>query len=177
MYLVVRTQGDPLRWVDGVRRAIQEVDHDQPIDEITTLETWVSKSLARQRFNTLMLSLFAGLGTILAAVGIYGLLWHLVAQRNHEIGIRMALGAQSRTILALVLQRGLTLTLIGLGLGLATAFASARLLENLLYGVRPSDPLTFLGIGAGVTGVALLASYLPARRAAQVDPIVSIQTK
>ncbi|HTQ78968.1 MAG TPA: ABC transporter permease [Thermoanaerobaculia bacterium] len=175
MYLLVRTNDDPLRWAGDVRRAIQAVDRDQPVDEITTLDLWIARSLSRQRFNTFMLTLFAGLGTILAAVGIYGLLWHLVTRRSHEIGVRMALGAQTRDILTLVLGRGVTLTVIGLAIGIFAAFLSTRLLESLLYGVRPGDPFTFLSIVLGLGLVALCASYLPARRASRVDPIVSIK--
>jgi putative ABC transport system permease protein len=175
MYLVARTSVEPMSLVQSVRREVQALDKDQPIAEEQTLDDWVSGSLSRRRFNTFMLTLFASLGMLLAVMGIYAVLSYSVSQRHHEIGIRMALGAQSGDVIRLILKRGMGLAGLGMLIGLAAAFAFTRVLEGLLYGVAPTDPLVFLAIGAGLMLVALVASYLPARRAAKFDPLVTLR--
>ena len=177
MYLVARTAGtvDPKSLVSSVRHQVLEVDRDQPVAEVRTLDERVSDSLAKQRFNTLMLTLFAGLGMALAVMGIYAVLSYSVSQRSHEIGVRMALGAQSGDVIRLILKRGMGLAMLGLLIGLAAALLFTRVLEGLLYGVQPTDPVVFVAIAAGLVLVALAASYLPARRAAKFDPIVTLR--
>jgi putative ABC transport system permease protein len=176
-YLLARTRVPPASVADAVRHAVLEVDRDQPIGKMTTMDEWISNSLAKRRFDTLMLTLFAGLGIFLAAVGIYGVLAYAVRRRNHELGVRIALGAGAGDIVRLVLRQGMTLTGIGLGVGLLLALFATRLLGGLLYQVKPTDPATFVGIVVGLLAVALLASYVPARRAARVDPIVSLKSE
>jgi ABC-type antimicrobial peptide transport system permease subunit len=158
-----------------VRRAVLELDRDQPISEVRTLEDHISGSLAKRRFNTFMLTLFAALGMALAVLGIYAVLSYSVSQRSHEIGVRMALGAQTGDVIRLILRRGMALALSGLVIGLAAALLFTRVLEGLLYGVRPTDPIVFAGIAVGLILVALLASWLPARRAARFDPIITLR--
>ncbi len=175
MNLVVHASVAPLGLVAPVRRAIQAVDRDQPVAEVTTMEDWISNSLAQRRFSTFMLSLFAALGLVLAIVGIYGVLSYSVSQRRQEMGVRLALGADGRNLILLVLRHGLTLTLAGLAIGVVTALILTRLIAGLLYEVQPTDPLTFAAITAGLLLVGLAASYVPARRASRVDPIVSLK--
>ena len=138
---------------------------------------WVDQSLARSRFSMVLLSLFAGLALALAAVGIYGLMAYLVGQSTKEIGIRMALGATTRSVLGLVLRQGLSLALSGAVLGLTAAVALARLMESLLFGVGGKDPVTFAAVALLLTGVAFVATYLPARRAAGTDPMASLRAE
>jgi putative ABC transport system permease protein len=175
MLLVLRTTSDPLGVAAAVREQVWSVDKDQPVANITTLERLASDALARPRFNTLLLAIFATLALVLAAVGIYGVLSYSVAQRTHEIGVRMALGAEHRDVLRLVLGQGIPLICIGIMLGLGGALVGARLLTSLLFGVRPSDPLTFILVALLLAAVALLACYLPARRAVKVDPMVALR--
>ncbi|HVQ28441.1 MAG TPA: FtsX-like permease family protein, partial [Vicinamibacteria bacterium] len=137
----------------------------------------VDQSLARSRFSMVLLSLFAGLALALAAVGIYGLMAYLVGQSTKEIGIRMALGATTRSVLGLVLRQGLGLALSGAALGLTAAVALARLMESLLFGVGGKDPVTFAAVAVLLTGVAFVATYLPARRAARTDPMASLRAE
>lgn len=134
-----------------------------------------SDSLSSLRFNTVALSIFAGLGLILATVGIYGVMAYSVGQRTHEIGIRMALGAQPGTVMRLVLGQGMLLVLIGVAVGLALSFGLTRILASLLYGVTATDPTTFVSVALVLSLVALLASYIPARRATKVDPLVALR--
>lgn len=175
MYLVAKTSVEPMSLVPSVRRQVQALDKDQPVAEVQTLEDRVSGSLSKQRFNTFMLTLFASLGMLLAVMGIYAVLSYSVSQRHHEIGIRMALGAQNGDVIWLILKRGMGLAGLGMVLGLTAALAFTRVLEGLLYGVAPTDPLVFCAIGAGLMLVALIASYLPARRAAKFDPLVTLR--
>jgi putative ABC transport system permease protein len=139
------------------------------------MEQVVSNSLHNQRVATGLLALFATLAMLLAAVGIYGMMAYSVSQRTHEIGIRMALGAERRDVLRLVVGHGMVLTLIGMAIGLAGAFGATRVLSSLLFGVRPTDLVTFAGVSTLLAAVALLASYIPARRATKVDPMVALR--
>ena len=173
-HLVVRTSVDPRGLVNAVRRSVHEVDKGQPVSDVKTMEEHVSASLARPRLDSAMVTAFAGLALTLAAIGLYGLMSYAVGQRTHEIGIRMALGAERRDVLRLILRQGLVLTFVGAGLGLAGAFGLTRLLANMLYGVTPTDPLTFAAVSAALIIVAGLASYVPARRATKVDPMVAL---
>lgn len=176
MSLMVRTSStDPASLAASLRREVQAVDKDQPVYNVKTLTQALSESLAPQRFSTLLLGIFAVIALLLAAVGIYGVMAYAVAQRTHEIGIRMALGAQQRDVLRLVVGQGLVLTLIGVACGLAAALVLTRLMTSLLYGVSATDPAIFIGIALLLTVVALLACYIPARRATKVDPMVALR--
>jgi putative ABC transport system permease protein len=158
-----------------VRKTVWEVDKDQPVSNIRTMNEVLSESIARQRFSMLLLGTFAAVALLLAAVGIYGVMSYSVTQRRNEIGIRMALGAQKRDVLKLTVGHGLKLVMIGVAFGLAGAFMLTRLMSSLLFGVRATDPATFVAISVILVGVALLASYIPARRATKVDPLVALR--
>jgi putative ABC transport system permease protein len=172
---LVRANGDPITIASSIRAAMREVDPDLPVSRLRSLEQVRNISVAPQRFNLSLFGLFAALALVLAAVGIYGVMAYSVAQRTREIGIRMALGAQRREVMKLVLGQGVRHAALGVILGLAGAFALSRLMASVLYGVRPTDPITFAGVTLIVAGVALLACYIPARRAMRVDPIVALR--
>lgn len=172
---VIRTSSNPLDLAAAVRNAVWQVDHDQPVIQVRTMDEVISESIWRQHFSASMLGIFAAIALLLAAVGIYGVLSYSVSQRTHEIGIRAALGATRSDVLRLVVGEGLFLTLIGVGSGVAAALGLTRLLASLLYGVRPRDPLTFIGLSLLLTAVALLAVCIPARRATKVDPMVALR--
>src|SRR5262245_4166280 len=175
MYLIVRGKASAESLIKSIRRAVQSVDPDQPIRRAQLLETAIATTVAPQRLVAVLLSLFAGLALTLAVVGIYGVMSYSVAQRRQEIGVRMALGAQSRDVLKLILRQGMTLALVGVGAGMLVSTALTRLMKGLLYGVGPNDPLTFVGIGLLLTVVTLLAAFIPARRATKVDPMVALR--
>jgi predicted permease len=175
MTLVIRTAGDPSNMAAAARGVIRSLDPEQPLTEVRTMESWVSESMERARFNTILLTVFAVVALILASVGIYGVMAYAVAQRTQEIGIRMALGAQARDVLKIVIIQGMTLALIGIAIGLLAAFALTRWMETLLFGVRPADPLTFTVIAAVFTTMAFIACWIPARRATKVDPVVALR--
>jgi putative ABC transport system permease protein len=173
--LLVRTASEPEAFVGAVRRAVQEADPNLPVYNVQTMSQVMSDSVAPQRLSMLLLSLFAGVAVVLSAVGIYGVMSYAVAQRTHEIGVRMALGAQGRDVLRMVVRQGMMLVLAGVVLGLGGAFAFARLMSGLLYGVSTTDPLTFAGVPVLLVGVALLACLIPARRATKVDPLEALR--
>ena len=162
---------EPATLINAVRLTVSKIDPEQAIHNIGTMEQRLSQSIAPQRFVALLLGLFAALALIQALIGIYGVMSYAVTQRRQEMGIRMALGAHPGNILSLVLKRGMKLTLIGLALGLMGAFASTRLLGDMLFGVKPIDPLTFAAMTLLLVGISLVACFLPARRATKVDPM------
>lgn len=172
---IVRTSGDPLALSRAIRNEMRQLDPGLPVRNLRTMDELVNRSIAPQRFNLSLLSLFSGLGLLLAAVGIYGVMAYSVSQRTHEIGLRMALGAQTRDVLKLVVKQGLVLSLIGVAIGLIASVALTRLMKNLLFGVSATDPLTLISVAVLLTGVALLACYMPARRATKVDPLVALR--
>jgi len=175
--LVARTDGDPLSLVAAVRGEVQAIDKDQPISHIRTMGDLVAGSVSERRFTLMLLTVFAGLALLLAAVGIYGVMSYSVEQRTREIGLRMALGAQTRDVFRLVVRRGMTLALIGSVIGLIAALGLTRMIKSLLFGVSATDPVTFLVITLLLALVAMLACYLPARRATKVDPLVALKAE
>jgi putative ABC transport system permease protein len=175
MTFVIRTQGDPASIAPAARTVIQTLDGEQPLADVRTMESLLADSVARARFNTLLLTVFAMVALILAAVGIYGVMSYAVTQRTHEIGIRMALGARTSHVLALVVKQGMTLAVVGVGVGLAASFALTRIMSSLLYGVTATDTLTFSLIPFVLASVALLACYIPALRATKVDPMIALR--
>jgi putative ABC transport system permease protein len=175
MVVLVRTQSDPHLLIPSLRAAVLAIDPNQPISNVSTMEKIVSDSIAQPRLNMLLMGLFGTLALVLAAVGIYGLLSYAVTQRTQEIGIRMALGARVTDVLNLVFKQGMTLVLIGEVIGLAGAFALTRLIRGLLFGVTPTDFTTFVAVAGMLAGVSLVATLIPARRAAKVDPLVALR--
>ena len=158
-----------------LREQVQAVDPELPVFGAQTLNETVSASLSERRFSMEMVGLFALTALLLAGLGIYGVISYLVSERTHEIGIRLALGAQRRDIMQMVLRQGLGLSIAGAAVGLVCALIVSHLMAGLLYGVRPTDPLTFAGVALLLIGVALLACYIPARRAIRVDPLVALR--
>jgi len=173
--LAVRTDGDPRALATEVRNVVRDVDADQPVFQIQTLEEAFATGMAPQRLAALLLAGFAAVALLLAMIGIYGVVAYSAAQRTREIGLRMALGAKPIDVLKLVLGQGMVLMLIGVGIGLAGALALTRVMSTLLYGVRPTDPPTFVCVSLLLGGAVLLASYIPARRAMKVDPMVALR--
>jgi predicted permease len=173
--IAARTTTDPVSVAAAVTREARAIDPNLPVYDVKTMDQWLSESLARRRFAMLALGLFALVAMILAAVGIYGVMSYSVAQRTREIGIRVALGAQTRNVLKLVISQGMLLAGAGVGAGLIAAFAITRVMGSLLFGVGATDPLTFAAIALLLAGVALLACWIPARRAAKVDPMIALR--
>jgi len=175
MTVLVRTANDPLSLVSTVREELQKLDPELPMAGVATMDQLLADSLSRSRFTMLLLGIFSAVALILASVGIYGLIAYSVTQRTQELGIRIALGAQRRDVLRLVLAQGTRLTLLGVALGVLAALALSRLLASMLFGVSVTDPLTFAGVAGLLAAVALLACFIPARRATRVDPIVALR--
>jgi len=177
--LVLRTPSGPMsgekNLAVSVKQALAEIDPNQPITNIMTMEDVLAASLGDYRFYMELLGIFAGVAVLLAAVGIYGVMSYSVSERTHEIGIRMALGAHRSDVLGLIARLWLKLTLIGVAIGVALALGVARLISSFLFGVKPTDPLTYAAVAVGLSAVALLACYLPARRAMKVDPLVALR--
>jgi ABC-type antimicrobial peptide transport system permease subunit len=174
--VVVRTRGEPLTMVRPIEQAVWSLDKDQSIGAVFTFDQAIGESVARPRLLLVLLGSFGVLGLGLGALGIYGVLAYLVSQRPREIGVRLALGAKPSAVSAMIVKRGLVLTGIGLGVGLAGAFALHRVMAGVLYGVASTDPATFVGVSVVLLGVATLGSWLPARRAAIVDPAVTLRS-
>ncbi len=173
--LVVRTAADPMSVAAAARREIHAVDPDQPVSNIRTMEEALDKEIGQRRLGMTLVAIFAGLALLLASLGIYGVLSYFVVQHTREIGVRMALGAARRDVLGLVMKKGMTLTLAGVGIGLSAAFGLTRLMSSLLYEVSAVDPATFAAVAALLTLIALLACYIPARRAMKVDPMIALR--
>jgi putative ABC transport system permease protein len=173
--LAIRTNGDPSNLAGAVRQIIREIDPDQPVSNVATMAEVLGTEAAQRRMGMIMLAGFAALALLLASLGIYGVLAYFVTQHTNEIGVRQALGATPRDILLLVLRKGMGLTLTGVAIGLAAAFALTRLMSSLLFGVTAADPLTFATVPLLLVVVALLACYIPARRATKVDPLVALR--
>jgi ABC-type antimicrobial peptide transport system permease subunit len=173
--LALRTGPEPLSMVSAVRAQVAGPTLDQPIYAVRTMEQIISGSLAERRFTMLLLIIFAATALVLAAVGIYGVMSYAVTRRIRELGIRAALGASNHEIVGLVLSEGMKLAAIGMAAGLAAAFALTRFMADLLYGVSPADPVTLLAVTLLLGGIALLACYIPARRATAVDPVVALR--
>jgi predicted permease len=173
--VMLRFAGSQQAALDSIRRAVTAMNNEQFLFDVQTFDEIISKALAAQRFSIILLGVFAGLALLLASVGIYGVISYVVGERTHEIGIRLALGADRLHILRLILGRGGILATAGIGLGLICALALTRLMASLLYGVRSTDPLTFAGVAILLTLVALAACYIPARRASKVDPMVALR--
>jgi predicted permease len=177
MTVVMRSQGDPSTLSPSVKKELRGIDPDLPMYSVRTMDERVEVSLARRRFSMLLLGIFAGMALVLATIGIYGVMAYLVNQGTREIGIRMAIGATQREIVRLVVFQGMTLAITGVGAGLAAAFVFTRLMRSLLFGISSADPVTFAGISLLLTLVALLATYIPARRAARIDPILCLRSE
>ena len=177
MYVVARTSADPASTAAMARHEIARVDRDQPISDVRTMDERIGRSLSSRRFSTVLLALFAGLALTMAAVGIYGIVAYSVTERTHEIGVRVALGAQRRDVMAMVVGQGMTMTIVGAAIGVAASAALARLMSSLLFGVSAVDPATFVAIPLLLVAVALAACYVPARRATRVDPLQSLRAE
>jgi putative ABC transport system permease protein len=177
MTLAIRTAADPAAMTATLRREVLSLDKDLPIFNVKTMEDVVASSIGSRRVSMLLFSVFAGVALLLAAVGIYGVMAYTVTQRTQDIGIHMALGAQAGDVLRMVVRQGMTLALIGISVGLAGAFGLTRVIANLLFGVKATDPITFVTISLLLAFVALLACYLPARRAANLDPMIALRSE
>jgi predicted permease len=175
--IVVRAAAEPLALASAIRAGVHEVDRHLPIADLITLERMVEQSITRPRFYAASLGLFACVALSLAATGIFGVVAYTVSQRTREIGIRVALGARRRDVLGLVMGQGLRMALLGVALGVGGALGLTRVLERLLYGIKPADPLTFATVTLVLVAAALLACWLPARRAARVDPMVALRSE
>jgi len=175
MTLVIRATGDPLALVPPVRAAVRAIDADQPVYEVLTMDQLLSNMVAKRRFSMALLGTFAALALVLGLVGVYGVTSYLVAQRTREVGLRIALGARPRQLVAMVVGQGMAVAGIGLALGLAGAMAVARLMSGLLYEVSPLDIATLASVVALLAVATLVANWLPARRAARVEPLVALR--
>jgi len=175
MAVIVKGQSDPNQLIASARNQVRSLDSDQPIYNIRTMEEIRGESVAPQRLNLTLLTIFAGIAFVLAIVGIYGVMSYAVTQRTHEIGIRMAIGAQPRDVFKMILGQGMMLTIIGMVAGLLGAFALTRLMATMLFSVKPTDPITFTTVAVLLLLIALIACYIPGRRATKVDPVNSLR--
>lgn len=175
--LMARTEVPPLDLVDGVRGAVTRVDPGVPVFNVSTMEATVEEAIARERFASTLLSIFAGVAVLLAVLGVHGVLAYLVSQRGHEVGVRMALGATRGDVVRLVVRQGVAMTILGVGAGLAGAAALSRVLQSMLYGVSPTAPTAYVLVGSALGIVALIATVMPARRAASIDPVRSLRSE
>ena len=175
MTLVVRAAAHPEGLAAAVRRQVLELDNQLPVSNVMTMEGVIARSVWQSRFYTILFGVFATVALVLASVGIYGVMSYAITQRTHEIGIRMALGARRLDILKLTVRQGMTLALAGVAVGLCAAYGLTRLMANLLFGVSATDPETYGFIALLLVSVALLACYIPARRATKVDPLVALR--
>ena len=173
--LAIRTDGDPMALVASVKRTIASIDHDQPISDIKTMDQWLDEEVSSRHVQTILLGGFAALALVLACIGIYGVLAYVVTQRTPEIGLRVALGADARSVFLAVAKQGMSLAGIGIALGIAASLVLSSVLQSLLFDVKPTDPVTYLAAALVFALVALLACYIPARRAAKVDPLVALR--
>jgi putative ABC transport system permease protein len=175
MNIVVRSENDPMLLLPAVREQVRALDAELPIYHAQRMQEYVAASVAQRRFTSLLCAVFAGVGLLLAVVGLFGVMSYSVAQRTHEIGVRVAVGAEKPDILRLILSEGMRITVVGTGLGLLGAFGVSSVVKSQLFGVSATDPLTFLGVVLVLGLVALAACYIPARRATRVDPMVALR--
>jgi len=175
MTVIIKGASDPNLLISSVRGAVKSIDPDQPIYSPRTMDEIRAESVAPERLNLTLLSLFAGIALVLAIVGIYGVMSYSVTQRTHEIGIRMAIGARPLDVFKMIIGNGMKLALLGVAIGLAGAFILTRFMATMLFGVAPTDAMTFGGISVLLIAVALLACYLPGRRATKVEPTISLR--
>jgi putative ABC transport system permease protein len=175
MAVLIRTTNDPTNLASAARNAVLEVDKDQPVYDLKTMEQRLSESIAPRRLSMVLFTSFGALALLLAAVGVYSVMSYSVHRRTHEMGIRMALGARALDVLKLVVWQGMTLALVGILIGVIAAFALTRLMSGLLYGVSATDPVTFVGVALMLIVIALLACLIPARRATKVDPMIALR--
>ena len=177
VFVVARTTGDPLSVAGAVRNEIRQMDASLPVASVRSMNDVVAAALATPRLTGFLLGVFGAIALALAAVGIYGVLAYLVSQRTQEIGIRLAIGADRSQVLGMVLRQGLSLAAVGIVVGLIGAFALTRLMQSLLYEVRPNDPTTFVAVAAALLLIALVASFLPAWRATRVSPMIALRAQ
>jgi putative ABC transport system permease protein len=175
MLIVVRTSGEPLALASVVRSAVRAIDRDLPVYQVSSVEQQLATMVAQRRFSMALLGTFAAIALLLGVVGVYGVTAYLVAQRTREVGLRLALGADPRRLVAMVVRQGMFPALVGLAVGLLLALAVTRVMSGLLYGVTPHDVATLLGVAVVLAGATLVANYIPARRAARVDPLVALR--
>jgi putative ABC transport system permease protein len=175
VYIAAQTSGDPARYLQSVQKTVREIDPHLVIGKVSEMNEIIADSLSQRRFNLIILALFAGVALILASVGLYSVISYSVSQRRHEIGIRMALGARQHDVVKMVVKEGLLLAMIGIAIGIFFSLPSTRLLSTLLYLVSPTDPMIFQICSVFFLALGFLASYVPARRAAAVDPIYALR--
>jgi len=175
MFIVARTAADPMTLTSALKGAVAAMDKNLAVSNISAMDEIAAQSIGQQRFTLLLLGVFSALAVLLAVAGIYGVMSYVVAQRTHDIGVRMALGAQTRDVLKMVVVQGMALVLSGVGIGLVAALALTRFIRGLLFGVSAADPMTLASVAALLALVALAACYVPARRASKVDPMIALR--
>ncbi|PYV18153.1 MAG: hypothetical protein DMG21_05895 [Acidobacteria bacterium] len=173
--MAIRTSGNPMNVAPEVEKLVQAIDSDQPVYRVATMQELMADSVAERRLAMILLAIFAGLAVLLAAVGTYGVLAYSVSRRTQEIGLRMALGARREDVLRMIGKEGLVLTGAGVAIGVVAALGLTRLMTSMLFDVRPADPMTFVAVSLLLAVVALVSSYLPARRAAKVEPMKALR--